>query len=222
MNFNLPYIAKSLREFWQRWHISLSTWLRDYLYIPLGGNRHGKLRTSGNLLTTMVLGGLWHGAAWNFVLWGTWHGLGLVGQRMFGRTRPAGIQVTEANESLSRVNFRVSPLRVSASQFSWAFTMLFVLYGWLLFRARSVDQIIAMTSALGNFSAPVWIGSLALNLAVFAAPVVLMELYQARNGGYQAPLKFSGLARAILEGVLLLGIILFWEKDKVPFIYFQF
>lgn len=222
INFNIPYMAKSVREFWQRWHISLSTWLRDYLYIPLGGNRRGKLRTHGNLLTTMVLGGLWHGAAWNFVLWGTWHGIGLVGQRVLGgRARPPGAPVAQA-EALSRISLRVFPLRLSASAFAWLFTMLFVLYGWLLFRARSVDQIIAMTRALGSFSAPFWIGSLLLNLAVFAAPVMLMEVWQAKNGGYEAPLTLPGWFRVILEGGLLLAIILFWEKDKVPFIYFQF
>jgi len=78
VNFNLPYFASNIREFWQRWHISLSTWLRDYLYISLGGNRRGEIRTYVNLFLTMLLGGLWHGAAWNFVLWGAWHGAGLV------------------------------------------------------------------------------------------------------------------------------------------------
>jgi alginate O-acetyltransferase complex protein AlgI len=216
VNFNLPYVAKNLREFWQRWHISLSTWLRDYLYIPLGGNRKGKLRTNGNLLTTMVLGGLWHGAAWNFVLWGVWHGVGLVAHRLLPK------RVQKKEQPLTSVPLQASALRMSGAQLSWILTMLFVLYGWLLFRARSVGQIVAMTSGLGNFSAPAWIGSLALNLVVFAAPVVVMEFYQARNGGYQAPLKFSGWWRAILEGLLLLGIIFFWQKDKVPFIYFQF
>ena len=81
VNFNVPYAAANLREFWQRWHISLSTWLRDYLYISLGGNRRGPARTYLNLLLTMLLGGLWHGAAWNFVLWGLWHGGGLVVSR---------------------------------------------------------------------------------------------------------------------------------------------
>src|SRR5688572_13937202 len=87
VNFNLPYFASNIREFWQRWHISLSTWLRDYLYISLGGNRRGAARTYANLFITMLLGGLWHGAAWNFVLWGAWHGAGLVIHRAFaGRT----------------------------------------------------------------------------------------------------------------------------------------
>jgi alginate O-acetyltransferase complex protein AlgI len=81
INFDSPYRAKSITDFWQRWHISLSTWLRDYLYIPLGGNRHGDLRTYANLLTVMFLGGLWHGASWNFVIWGSAHGLLLAAER---------------------------------------------------------------------------------------------------------------------------------------------
>ncbi|MBK8001972.1 MAG: MBOAT family protein, partial [Verrucomicrobia bacterium] len=118
-NFHLPYSATSLREFWQRWHISLSTWLRDYLYVPLGGNRHGTTRTYINLTLTMLLGGLWHGAAWNFVLWGLWHGLGLA--------------VTRS----ALANFRLPrPL-------AWLATMAFVFYGWLMFRAISFTQIAA-------------------------------------------------------------------------------
>src|SRR5436190_1918814 len=80
-NFDLPYAATSLREFWRCWHISLSTWLRDYLYISLGGNRGGPARVAVNVFVTMLLGGLWHGAAWNFVLWGAWHGAALVVER---------------------------------------------------------------------------------------------------------------------------------------------
>jgi D-alanyl-lipoteichoic acid acyltransferase DltB (MBOAT superfamily) len=119
-NFKLPYAAVSIREFWRRWHISLSTWLRDYLYISLGGNRAGKARTYANLWITMVLGGLWHGAAWNFVSWGMWHAVGLMLNRAFG-DRTAGLR----------------PAARTTSFFSWLVTMSFVLYGWLLFRARS-------------------------------------------------------------------------------------
>src|SRR4029453_8077614 len=81
VNFNLPYFAASVRDFWRRWHISLSTWLRDYLYISLGGNRRGARRAAGKAMAPILLGGLWHGAAWNFVLWGAWHGAGLVVNR---------------------------------------------------------------------------------------------------------------------------------------------
>ncbi|HKX46709.1 MAG TPA: MBOAT family O-acyltransferase, partial [Planctomycetota bacterium] len=113
-NFDRPYRARNVREFWTRWHISLSTWLRDYLYIPLGGNRGDKLRTARNLLLTMGLGGLWHGAAWNFVLWGVYHGVLLVLAR--------GIARGGAPASAARV------------WFERAVCFHLVLFGWLLFR----------------------------------------------------------------------------------------
>ena len=95
-NFNLPYTAQGLAEFWRRWHISLSTWLRDYLYIPLGGNRGGELGTYRNLMLTMLLGGLWHGAAWTFVFWGFLHGMGLAVSRAFERARAGTGKLTTA------------------------------------------------------------------------------------------------------------------------------
>jgi alginate O-acetyltransferase complex protein AlgI len=117
INFNSPYQAHSITNFWQRWHITLSTWLRDYLYIPLGGNRHGDLRTYANLLTVMFLGGLWHGASWNFVLWGTVHGLLLAAERAApGRSlwsalpRFAQIALTFNIVSLAWVLFRAPDL----------------------------------------------------------------------------------------------------------------
>ena len=204
-NFHLPYAATNLREFWRRWHISLSTWLRDYLYISLGGNRRGRFRTYVNLLLTMLLGGLWHGAAWNFVLWGLWHGAGLA----ILRSPPSNWKLPLGNPALRRF-------------LAWLITMLFVFYGWLLFRACSFEQIAAMTRALGNFSAPAWIGSFALNLFVFALPLILMEFFQLRAHDRLAPLRLPLWARATLQGALLAGILLFWDKAKEPFIYFQF
>jgi len=204
-NFNIPYSATSLREFWQRWHISLSTWLRDYLYIPLGGNRLGATRTYLNLLVTMLLGGLWHGAAWNFVLWGLWHG--------------AGLALTRS----PLFNFKFSILN---SQYrhvlAWFATMIFVFYGWLLFRAKSFAQIADMTRALADFSAPIWIGSFALNLVVFAVPLVLMELWQVKSRNRLAALSLSIWAKTTLQGALLTAIVLFWQKKGAAFIYFQF
>lgn len=197
-NFHLPYSATSLREFWQRWHISLSTWLRDYLYIPLGGNRHGAIRTYVNLTLTMLLGGLWHGAAWNFVLWGLWHGLGLA--------------VTRS----ALANFRLP------RSLAWLATMVFVFYGWLLFRATSFAQIITMTRALGEFSAPIWIGSFMFNLVVFSLPLVAMELWQHRKKNLLAPLQLPGWIQYTLQGLLLTAIVIFWDKKGSSFIYFQF
>ena len=100
--------------------------------------------------------------------------------------------------------------------------MLFVLYGWLLFRAGSWHQVVDMTSALADWSPPRWLGSYALNLAAFAAPLVLVEVWQVRMKNLLAPLTLPGWARASVQGLLLIGILLFWQKEKVPFIYFQF
>jgi len=202
-NFNLPYTATSLREFWRRWHISLSTWLRDYLYIGLGGNRHGAAHTYRNLFLTMFLGGLWHGAAWNFVLWGAWHGGGLMAERAAGRRSRPG-------------------RRGLGSAAAWSGTMLFVFYGWLLFRAPSIGQAMAMTRALADFSCPPWIGSYLVNLALFTAPLAAMQIWQHRRGDLLPVLALRGWARAAIEGLILFAIVIFWERAGMPFVYFQF
>ena len=204
VNFNLPYFASNIREFWQRWHISLSTWLRDYLYISLGGNRRGAARTYANLFITMLLGGLWHGAAWNFVLWGALHGAGLVIHRaVAGRT---------ARE-------RASGFGTVAG---WFITMVFVFYGWLLFRAQSFEQIVNMTRALADWSAPAWIGSYVINLIAFILPLLLVELWQFRSRNRLVALSLPAWGKALLQAILLLAIILYWERTALPFIYFQF
>jgi alginate O-acetyltransferase complex protein AlgI len=197
LNFNLPYVATSLRDFWSRWHISLSTWLRDYLYISLGGNRCGSGRMYRNLFLTMLLGGLWHGASWNFVAWGVWHGTGLVWQRLWRGGRPGRL-------------------------LSWVLTMAFVFYGWLLFRAGSWRQIVTLTQQLTVLAWPPWTMSFALNLAVFTLPLAGMQFWQHRTGDLLAPFRLPLWMRGILQGILLTGIVVFWEKAKVPFIYFQF
>jgi D-alanyl-lipoteichoic acid acyltransferase DltB (MBOAT superfamily) len=202
-NFNLPYVATNLREFWRRWHISLSTWLRDYLYVSLGGNRRGQARMYLSLFLTMLLGGLWHGAAWNFVLWGLWHAIGLILQR-------------SPIDPFSKLN---APLRKLAS---WLLTLSFVFYGWLLFRATSLEQILSMTRALATFSMAPWLHSYVLNLLVFAAPLVLMEAWQYRRRNLLVALTLPLWAKFALQGTLLLAILLFWEKEHLSFIYFQF
>ncbi len=204
VNFNLPYGASSLREFWHRWHVSLSTWLRDYLYVSLGGNRRGAVRTRLNLLVTMVLGGLWHGAAWNFVLWGLWHG--------------AGLAVTRRDRRVAGT----APLPGWRRGIAWGLTAAFVLYGWLLFRAGSFSEVVRLTTSLGRLEWPVWIGSYALNLVVFSLPLVLVQIWQARAGDLLAPARLPLVPRALLQGALLGAVILYWEKQASPFIYFQF
>ncbi len=205
VNFRWPYLAGNVREFWHGWHISLSTWLRDYLYISLGGSRRGPGRTRVNLFLTMLLGGLWHGAAWHYVLWGAWHGAGLLVHRAWRGNRPG---------SESRL----------ARKAAWAGTMLFVFYGWLLFRAESIGHAVSLTLGLADWSWPAWGGSLGLNLLVFGAPVIIGHWVAARKASGAG----SDLGRApggwdwVVQGVQLAAIGLFWGKQGTPFIYFQF
>lgn len=202
LNFNLPYASTSLREFWRRWHISLSTWLRDYLYLPLGGNRKGQGRTYMNLGITMLLGGLWHGAALTFVFWGAWHGLGLVLQRWWDELRPAGWRLP--------------------TWIAWGATMSFVLYGWLLFRANSVDLAMHLTTALGNLSLPRWWDSYAVSLAVIAAPLVAIQWWQWHCRDLKAPFHAPMWLRAMMQAAMVLAIAAFWKREAPAFIYFQF
>jgi alginate O-acetyltransferase complex protein AlgI len=129
-NFNYPYIARSIREFWRRWHISLSNWFRDYLYIPLGGNQRGERRAYANLVIVFLLCGLWHGASWPFVLWGAWHGAFLVAER-------AG---------LDRLLRRIGPL-------SHVYALLAAMGGWVLFRCETLAQAVSYYAALAGFAA---------------------------------------------------------------------
>ncbi len=202
VNFDLPYLATNLREFWRRWHISLSFWLRDYLYISLGGNRKGPARVAANVLLTMLLGGLWHGAAWNFVLWGAWHGLGLVANRVWQAR---------------------SPHRGLPRWLAWPLTFLFVLYGWVIFRAGSWERVSVLTAALAHWTAaPAWLPHYILALSFFVAPLVLLELWQHKTNDTLAPLALPNWCRGTLQALLVLGLMLFWERKSIPFIYFQF
>ena len=198
VNFNLPYFARTPSEFWQRWHISLSTWFRDYVYIPLGGNRGTSMATMKNLLITMMIAGLWHGAGWNFVFWGLWHGLWLCIMR------------------------EKQPQTLISSVLSWGITMGIVFYGWLLFRAQSLDQIISLTQSLFSTQKPSFLGYYSLSLVTFMAPLVFLQCFQRFGGNLPKvfdsfpPIKMATMALAIW----LIGI--YWKQEGSPFIYFQF
>jgi len=224
LNFNLPYLATSLREFWRRWHISLSTWLRDYLYLPLGGSRSGGARTALNLLVTMLLGGLWHGAAWNFVCWGALHGAGLVAERWLGEAPPRGRRREEvdASEVCTVPPPHVGGYGVGRRFAGWLLTMVVVLYGWLLFRGGDLAKLSGLHAALVNWAVPVWFGTFSLQVLLWLLPLGLMQLWQARANDLLAPLKLPFAGRAALQGVLLAAIILCWRREAPAFIYFQF
>jgi alginate O-acetyltransferase complex protein AlgI len=201
-NFRQPYWSLSVQEFWQRWHISLSTWLRDYLYIPLGGNRLGRGRTYVNLVTTMALGGLWHGAGWNFVFWGLLHGVALAVHRLYDSLKPPRWHLP-------------APL-------AWALTMIVVFTGWFFFRARSWEMILAMGSALGDLT---WAPghTLALRaLVALALPVAVVEWLQQTERGPFAIAEAHWTVRATANALALLAIIALMDRARTEFIYFQF
>jgi D-alanyl-lipoteichoic acid acyltransferase DltB (MBOAT superfamily) len=210
LNFNLPYFATNPGDFWQRWHISLSTWLRDYLYIPLGGNRNGALQTYRNLMLTMVLGGLWHGAAWNFVAWGFYHGSLLVTHRL----------VTPALERVA--SFTQGRLRTPWLLLRIAVMFGLTCYGWLLFRAKSFGQIAHMTAGLAHPLAAIpW--DTALQAAELSAPIVLVQIVQYRTGrlDFMRLPWIPSVARAAVYSLLVYCTVFHGAAPKA-FVYFQF
>jgi alginate O-acetyltransferase complex protein AlgI len=201
-NFDRPYLATSPRDFWRRWHISLSTWLRDYLYIPLGGNRRSPARTHLNLLLTMLLGGLWHGAAWSFVLWGGYHGLLLSIQHLVA-PRPSRREPVGARLWVQRV-----------------LTFHLVCFGWILFRSSSLG---VMRRILDGFAsnlpyAPTRAASLALLLLPLA---VLLHATGSGNGARGWFVRLPPWAQgAAYAGVL--ALVFCFSPATAGFIYFQF
>jgi alginate O-acetyltransferase complex protein AlgI len=201
-NFNRPYLAVSPADFWRRWHITLSTWLRDYLYIPLGGSRVGKWLTTRNLFITMALGGLWHGAAWTFVAWGVYHGVLLVIQRLLGRRDPAA------------VNAQPLPIRILKIAGMFHLTCI----GWLLFRAPDWATVHLMASRLIDFSPGEIQGKRA---AIVVALCMLAHLLpQMRTLGEQFK-KLPALGQGVAAGLCLWALLLLAPGVK-PFVYFQF
>jgi len=208
-NFNQPYRAASLQEFWRRWHISLSTWLRDYLYIPLGGSRLGTFKTYRNLFLTMLLGGIWHGAAWTFIIWGLLHGGMLIIERLAATNLPAAKPMGAQQAWLGR------GLRV-------VLTFNFVCLAWIFFRAESFSAATDYLAGLARWTDNVQYASpflLALIAASLAAHFLPGELVRRTAHRLEAvPAQWLGL-------ILGLGIFLIWAvapEGVAPFIYFQF
>ena len=208
-NFNHPYFATSITAFWRRWHISLSTWLRDYLYIPLGGNRGPRWFVYRNLMITMLLGGLWHGAAWTFVAWGGIHGVALVVDKLrLGRRKPVDPPVVKT--------WRDS-LRAGAG---WLVTMVVVGLAWVFFRAPdfgSAFQALAGIFTLRGGPAGTW------TLLVAATLLTLfIDAPQALMRDHTCLLRWPWVLRGTTYAGLVLAAVLLRSNDVVPFIYFQF
>lgn len=198
-NFRQPYFAVGLRDFWRRWHVSLSGWLRDNLYIPLGGNRHGTSRTALALFLTMLIGGLWHGAAWHFVAWGAWHGLGLAATRGFSA---AGARLPRA--------------------LIWAVTMVFVGVGWMLFRVPDLRTAGEMASAMGVMELPGWFSGGVINLLWFSLPLLALDLVHRWKGAVEWGARLGPVMSIVLHGAMLFLIARYWRVEGTTFIYFQF
>ena len=204
LNFDQPYRALSLQDFWRRWHISLSSWLRDYLYIgALGGNRRGFARQCANLMATMLLGGLWHGAKWTFVIWGGLHGGVLALERIWERYR---------NPGWPRLP-RVLALLV---------TFHVVLVGWIFFRAESFGQAtaylggMAASDATSAVATPLALGLILFGMAIHFTPPLLGQRVALAVRGLPAPVL------GLLAGVLILVIDAMRYEGVAPFIYYQF
>lgn len=209
-NFNFPYISRSITEFWRRWHISLSSWFRDYLYIPLGGNRSGNVYV--NLLIVFFVTGLWHGAAWNFVIWGLWHGLFLLAER--------GLQKSKLQVRLPGI-------------VSWVYSMLVVVIGWVLFRAPDLEYAVNYMKIMFGVTLPsnvgftVWyhLSPMVITIIVIAclASLPISKYINDTVGKYEEHNAFSLFIQNVYIAFLLIICVLFIATSTYnPFIYFRF
>ena len=207
-NFNYPYVSCSVQEFWRRWHISLSSWFRDYLYIPLGGNRRGKVRTYINLIIVFACTGLWHGASFSFIVWGLWHGLFLV---------------------IERLGFKKA-LDKLPKFIGWIYTMLVVLVGWVFFRADTLSAAMKYLGEMFSFSGGVANGMAQFDNLSFIITVIAIVLctpvYQFLKGKLEKTeggKKAAFVIGAVLAtGLFILSVIFLTGSGYNPFIYFRF
>ena len=221
-NFNYPYISKSITEFWRRWHISLSTWFRDYLYIPLGGNRKGNVYV--NLLIVFLATGIWHGAAWSFLIWGLWHGLFMLIERYFRKREKA------------------NPFEKVPALVKWIYAMLIVMLGWVLFKLEDIPDTLAYIGRMfgigaggyTEFSARFYLDNKMIVILIIGilACIPWKELLPSLPGKVSGilgsfindgPGRPACIVRRVLLIVLLLLSMLFIVNSTYnPFIYFRF
>jgi D-alanyl-lipoteichoic acid acyltransferase DltB (MBOAT superfamily) len=207
-NFRFPYAAVGFSDFWRRWHITLSSWLRDYLYIPLGGNRHGPARTYTALMGTMFLGGLWHGAAWTFVLWGFYQGVLLVAHRL---CRPL-LDRIHPTETVDRACWKALRIFVTFHR---------VCLGWLIFRANSIAQVTGMLSAIVN-KAAIPASAYILPVSLVILPLLIVQLVQYLSKDLDVIARTPWYVRSVFYTACFYAFVLGGEFGGSQFIYFQF
>ncbi len=210
INFNAPYLSRSITEFWRRWHISLSSWLRDYLYISLGGNRHGSLMTYRNLFLTMLLGGLWHGAAWTMVAWGAMHGIYLAVHKLL-----LGDKKLDVSWPNSFVGWLVNLVKI-------VITFHMVALTWIMFRASSFTSGMEYINGIFAFDDTF---NIAGNVLFAALLIVIVDIAQTKTGNHTWIITKPRPVKYVLLQVLFISAVaaaIFQINTVVPFIYFQF
>ncbi|MUG96744.1 MBOAT family protein [Scytonema sp. UIC 10036] len=208
LNFKLPYFALNPSDFWSRWHISLSGWLRDYLYIPLGGNRQGSFNTYRNLFLTMLLGGLWHGAAWNFVLWGAYQGFILIVYRFFDK-----------KSKHQKLQGRKPPWFLTLSQMCLMFLLINI--GWVMFRSSSLDQTWSILTNIG-LTPSEHSFTFTYELIFFCLPLILVQLCQHFSRDLLIITKLKPFFYIPIYSLFIIWISIFGVRESGEFIYFQF
>jgi D-alanyl-lipoteichoic acid acyltransferase DltB (MBOAT superfamily) len=208
-NFEQPYLSQNITEFWRRWHISLSTWLKDYLYIALGGNRKGTISTYVNIIITMLLGGLWHGASWNFVIWGGLHGIYLSIHKMMLKGEKIPERITKLN--LSTV------LKVFL-------TYCLVLFTWLFFRSTSWDMTTLYFSKIYYWETTEHATIITVVMISFVSLTLLLDYfeYASKKHTFLLNIKSWGVKVGILLALFIVSIAYMFQSEPLPFIYFQF
>jgi len=235
-NFEQPYLSRNITEFWRTWHISLSTWLRDYLYVPLGGNRGSRASTYRNLFLVMLIGGLWHGAAWTFVTWGALHGLLLAGHKWWSDRREGageeGIAPPPDLEAAPPADGGVAVLHRPITQLhkpvvpGWVWRVLtfhVVVALWVFFRAPSVGTAVDYLRNMATASGGSWVNwDDALLVGAALVVTLLLDLGQRRHRDDGVLRHLSSPVRGLVIGAMALAIVVFSGGTPVPFIYFQF
>lgn len=206
-NFNYPYISKSVTEFWRRWHISLSTWFRDYVYIPLGGNRVNKFKWIRNIILVWLLTGLWHGAAWNFIIWGIYYGLLLLFEKLF----------------FDRI------LKKLPTIINWLYTFIIVMIGWMIFRSNSLNELLLFIKTMFVYKQTDWLTILADNLSTFNALMFVLPAFilsfpilKKIKEKYSGKTIYIILTNILLLMLFIMCIVYLTSSSYNPFIYFRF
>lgn len=213
-NFEQPYLSANITEFWRRWHISLSSWLRDYLYISLGGNRKGERRTYINLMLTMLIGGLWHGASWNFVIWGGLHGIYLAIHKWMLKGKKVEIQPGNINSSGELLKYIFHALS----------TYLLVLITWLFFRASDFQMVTLFFGKIMNWEASelgLRFIKIGFTYMILTLGIDLIEHY-TRSHAFLLKIPMKAVRYGVMVPMFVIVLIYMFQAEPLPFVYFQF